>query len=76
MTRDDAKRIMENLAVISHFAAGGEVDYPLINCHGDFIHWMDARSVNLCCLGRYRIVGDQMKAHVKLNPKQLAGAPV
>jgi hypothetical protein len=74
VTRDDAKTIMENLAVISHYSAGGEVEYPFFRCDGEFIRWGNSRSLNLCCLGRYRIVGDPMKAHVKHNPQQLIGA--
>lgn len=74
MTRDDAKAILENLAAISHYAAGGELEYPLFDCYGDFIRWNRTDRMSLCCLGRYRIVGDTKRARVMVNPHQHAGA--
>lgn len=71
MTREDAKKIMANLAVISHYAAGGDIEFPLF-CHdGSFVKWWPSRSMNIPCLGQYRITGEQMKIHVKHNPYQL-----
>ena len=71
MTRDDAKRIMENLAVISHYAAGGDIEFPFFTCQGEFIKWGASSTLNLSCLGRYRIAGPKQKTHVKHNPHQL-----
>lgn len=75
MTREDAKAILENLAVISHYAAGGDIEYPFFTWDGQFIKWGEARTLSLCCLGRYRIVGVPMKARVKVNSLQYSGAP-
>jgi hypothetical protein len=75
VTRDDAKKIMENLAIISHYAAGGKIEHPLINCHGEFVNWYAARSLNLHSMGHYRIVGAPLKARVKVNICQPPGAP-
>ncbi len=74
MTRDDAKRIMENLAIISHYAAGGDIEFPMIRSDGVFLHWLPARTMTMCCLGKYRITGTQAKVRVKLNPQQLRDA--
>lgn len=71
MTRDDAKRIMENLTIISHYAAGGDIEYPVMVHDGSLAGWHASKNMNICCLGRYRIVGATQKASVKFNVKQL-----
>lgn len=63
MTRDDCKRIMDNIEVIRHFAEGGEVESCLHRYDGVFVGWYRARTLLIACLGRYRIV----KQHVQLK---------
>ena len=74
MTRDDARAILENLAVISHYAAGGNLEYPAFTCEGEFIKWWSTDRMSLCCLGRYKITGPQLKARIKVNSLQYADA--
>ena len=77
MTRYDAKKIMENLAIISHYAAGGDIEFPSVTWDGEFVGWHPSSTMTLCCLGKYRITGDQMKVHGKINSHQLRGvAPI
>ena len=64
MTRDDCKRIMENIEIIKHFAEGGDVERCFHDWSGKFIRWDKLRnSILLNGLGRYRIV----KPHVVMR---------
>jgi hypothetical protein len=64
MTREDCKRILDNLEVIRHFAEGGDIQSCLHNYTGAFVQWNPpSRTILLSCLGRYRIV----KPHIKTS---------
>ncbi len=57
MTRDQALLILENLEVIRHFAAGGEVEFAQHRFDGEFLGWRHCNraQININCLPNYRI---------------------
>lgn len=57
MTRHQAQMILDNIEVIRHFAAGGDVEFAQHRYDGVFIGWKECRGeqITINCLPNYRI---------------------
>lgn len=55
MTREDAKRIIDNIEIVKHFANGGEVVFPYVNHQGCHVRYEWKDTMLLSCLHKYKI---------------------